>query len=78
MFTRRLGLDLNAQPQLCAGGRGCPDILELENGDFAVIGKDITAFSNQLPVGSGCAADEKLVRIPRALLIRARRDIPEA
>jgi hypothetical protein len=76
MFTKRLGLspqDLN----FCA--HGCPDILEMENGDFAVIGTDITGeASGQLPAGSGCAPAERIIRIPRQLLIRARRDIPTA
>ena len=76
MFIRRLGIEADAAILPCAGGHSCPDILELANGDFAVIGKDITEFAGHLPAGSGCGADEKLVRIPRALLVRARADIP--
>ena len=75
MFIRRLGIERGA-PQVCAGGRTCPDILELANGDFAIIGRDITQHAAELPVGSGCGPDERMVRIPRALLVRARADIP--
>ena len=78
MFIRRLGIQLEAAPLQCASGQSCPDILELADGDFAIIGKDITEFARQLPVGSGCGSDERLVRIPRALLVRARADIPVA
>ncbi len=77
MFIRRLGIERGA-PQSCAGGRNCPDILELADGDFAIIGLDITQHSAALPAGSGCGPDERMVRIPRALLVRARTDIPSA
>jgi hypothetical protein len=52
MFTRRLGSN---GPLACAGGCRCPDILELESGDFAIIGTDITPQAiHSLPTGSGC------------------------
>jgi hypothetical protein len=76
MFARRLGSG-GAGP-LCQGTYGCPDIFELVNGDFAVIGTDITAFAAQLPATAGCAPHERMVRIPRALLIAAKADIPAA
>jgi hypothetical protein len=76
MFLRRLGNDASG-PSLCA--RSCPDILELADGDFAIIGADITTeAADRLPLGSGCGPEERIVRIPRALLLRARRDIPAA
>ena len=78
MFIRRLGVQSNATLQQCAGGRACPDILELADGDFAIIGRDITQHATELPAGSGCGPDERMVRIPRALLVRARTDIPTA
>lgn len=75
MFIRRLGVAPGTL--LCSGGRNCPDILELATGDFAVIGTDITATAaSQLPPGSGCGEDERIVRIPRVLLVRARDEIP--
>lgn len=73
-FLRRLG---SGSTKECVGCRNCPDILELEGGDFAVIGTDITSEAPNLPLGSGCSAEERIVRIPRELLIRARADIPE-
>lgn len=73
MFIRRLG-----SPTLpCSGGNGCPDVLELDSGDFAVIGTDITAQADgKLPSGSGCGPDERVVRVPRRVLVAARADIP--
>ena len=76
MFIRRLGIQHEAGSLPCASGHGCPDILELETGDFAVIGTDITSAADQLPPGSGCAPGERMVRVPRALLVQARADIP--
>ena len=76
MFTRRLGKPPEA---LCAGGYSCPDLLEMESGDFAVIGTDITEIAaGKLPLGSGCGSGERIVRIPRHVLVSARQDIPAA
>jgi hypothetical protein len=79
MFIRRLGPDPHANGAPTAALRGCPDILELENGDFAIIGRDITdaALANMLPTAS-CGPDERVVRIPRKTLILAKHDIPES
>ncbi len=61
----------------CSGGHGCPDILEMESGDFAVIGKDITATAHpKLPAHSGCGPGERIVQVPREVLARARAEIP--
>jgi hypothetical protein len=58
---------------------GCPDIWELENGDVAVIGRDGTApYAKRLPPGVTIRADERLVILPRSLLINAKPDIPDA
>ena len=74
MFKRRLGID---KENRCVGGRHCPDVLELESGDWAVIGEDITDTAiAHLPFGSGCGPKERVVRLPRALLIRVRAEIP--
>ena len=77
MFTKRLGSTAQRDVKLCSGGYTCPDILEMESGDFAIIGEDITqeAEGKLLP-GSGCGPGERVVRIPRELLINAKRDIP--
>jgi hypothetical protein len=78
MFLRRLGPDPHANGAQTPALSGCPDILELESGDFAVIGEDITAaaLAHMLPT-AGCGPDERVVRIPRKTLVLARRDIPE-
>ncbi|HAB19432.1 MAG TPA: hypothetical protein DCE44_23750 [Verrucomicrobiales bacterium] len=70
MFLRSLVYSASAaSPLLCSGGHNCPDVLEMESGDFAVIGADITATARpHLPHGSGCGAEEKIIRVPRATL----------
>jgi hypothetical protein len=78
-FLRRLGPDPHAGGAQTPALQGCPDILELENGDFAVIGIDITASAiPELPPTVGCGPDERVVLIPRKTLVRARPDIPLA
>ena len=54
MFKKRLGPDPHANGAKSAGCHGCPDIWELDNGDFAVIGADITAVVGLLPPSAGC------------------------
>lgn len=77
MFIRRLGPDPHENGRKTECLAGCPDILELENGDFAVIGKDITeeAKRKMFPTAT-CGPDERVVILPRRTLILARRDIP--
>lgn len=77
-FKRRLGrsaLELggtNATPS-------CPDIWELDNGDIAIIGRDMTAqYTERLPQGVSVLSDERLVVIPRGMIIAAKPDIPDA
>jgi len=78
MFLKRLGPDPHANGAQSAGCSGCPDILELEDGDFAIIGCDITAVAiGELPPTVGCGPDERIVRIPRKTLVLAKRDIPD-
>ena len=76
-FMRRLGPDTNMGGTRCAGCYACPDIWELETGDFAIIGADITAAARQLPASAGCGPDERIVRIPRRLLVEAKSSIPD-
>jgi len=76
-FLRRIGDDPHANGAKSSGCSGCPDIWELDNGDFAVIGIDITAAAAELPPSAGCGADERIVRLPRSLLVNAKRDIPD-
>ena len=78
-FRRRIGQDPHANGAQSVGCRGCPDIWELEGGDFAVIGIDITdAAAPKLPQTAGCGPDERIVRLPRNLLVKAKSDIPSA
>src|SRR4051794_34429190 len=72
-FRRRLG------PNACFKTEACPAILELDTGDFAVIGVDVTQESTgRLPPGTACGTEERIIRIPRNVLILAKRDIPDA
>ncbi|MEV6983205.1 hypothetical protein AB0M95_18360 [Sphaerisporangium sp. NPDC051017] len=77
-FKRRIGrsaLELgntNSSPS-------CPDIWELDNGDFAVIGRDVTvSYTGRLPSDVSVAADERIVVIPHNMLIAAKPEIPHA
>jgi hypothetical protein len=77
-FRRRIGEDPHANGAQTSGCSGCPDIWELANGDFAVIGIDITdAAITKLPPTAGCGPDERIVRLPRNLLVNAKRAIPD-
>ena len=77
-FLRRIGDDPHANGMQSPACRGCPDIWEIEGGDFAVIGIDIThAAAPKLPPTAGCGPDERIVRLPRSLLVNAKRDIPD-
>lgn len=76
MFIRRLGKnDVN----LCPGGHSCPQLLEMTDGDFAAVGTLITDEAvKAMPPGPGVGPKEGVVRIPRAVLIAARVEIPAA
>jgi hypothetical protein len=77
-FLKRIGPDPHANGAQTVGCRGCPDIWQLADGDFAVIGIDITdAAASKLPPTAGCGPDERIVRLPRNLLVNAKRDIPD-
>jgi len=77
MFLRRLGPA--PEGNLCAGGRTCPDIFELTSGDFALIGSDITEkAAGLLPSDAGCGPGERIISVPRRILVMARNDIPSS
>jgi hypothetical protein len=79
MIKRRLGPDPHANGAKTSSLQGCPDIFELESGDFALIGKDITADAKSwLPASASCGADEVIIQIPRRTLIFAKSDIPNS
>ncbi|MFP8961755.1 hypothetical protein ACLIYP_14515 [Streptomyces nanhaiensis] len=75
-FRRRIG----KSPQelgVTTDNADCPDIWELGNGDIAVIGRDLTdSLGKNLPAGVSIGADERLVVIPRSMMIAAKPDIP--
>ena len=78
MFLRRIGPDPHANGALTIALRGCPDIWQLDSGDFAIIGIDITNVAKpKLPPTAGCGPDERIVRIPRKTLVLAKQDIPD-
>ncbi|MCX5330855.1 MULTISPECIES: hypothetical protein [unclassified Streptomyces] len=59
-------------------GQTCPDIFELSNGDFAVIGREATAeIDPELPSDAARADYERIVVITRETLVRAKQDIPD-
>lgn len=78
LFERRLGKTAqelgNSQDK-----QDCPDIWQLDNGDIAIIGRDLTAdYSKSLPPGVSLSPDERLVVIPGNMLSAAKKDIPDA
>jgi hypothetical protein len=79
-FLRRIGPDPHEGGFKTAAADGCPDILELEGGDFAIIGLDITAQARSrisMVPGASCGSDETIIRVPRRTLVLAKRDIPD-
>ncbi|MGH3852444.1 MAG: hypothetical protein ACRDR6_02885 [Pseudonocardiaceae bacterium] len=77
-FIRQLGKSAD-DASISHGKTGCPDFWELSNGDVAVIGRDLTtAYTNRLPEGVTVSSDERLVVVPRAMIVAAKSDIPDA
>jgi hypothetical protein len=78
LFERRLG---RSAKELGNSDKNdeCPDIWQLDNGDIAVIGRDLTAhYDGHLPEGVTLRADERLVVIPGNMLSAAKAEIPDA
>ena len=79
-ITGRIGS--TPQQRGCADASGCPDIFELSDGSFLVIGKapgvphitaaDLIKYSGNIGVG------EQAIVVPRQLLIDAKAGIPYA
>jgi hypothetical protein len=60
-------------------GQTCPDIFELSDGNFAIIGTDATeALDGHLPADAARADHERIVVIDRKTLLHAKQDIPDA
>jgi hypothetical protein len=76
-IVRRIGASPRARGSLT--GQTCPDIFELQSGDFAVIGTDRTAaLDAELPPDAARADYERIVVITRETLVRAKADIPDS
>ncbi|MFJ3234503.1 hypothetical protein [Streptomyces sp. NPDC086787] len=76
-IVRRVGA--SPRERGSATGQTCPDIFELDNGDFAVIGREATAqLDPELPSDAARAEYERIVIITRETLLRAKRDIPDS
>jgi len=56
----------------------CPDVFELDDGQFLVIGTDVTDTArDRLPSDAAIAPYERAVLVTRATLVRAKGDIPD-
>jgi fructose-specific component phosphotransferase system IIB-like protein len=78
LLKRRLCADPKATGE-STGRNGCPDIWELEDGSFLVIGADRTEELRHL-TGKDLFLDdsERIVVIPRNTLVSAKDSIPGA
>ncbi|MGW6010908.1 hypothetical protein [Streptomyces sp. NPDC055210] len=76
-IVRRLGKSPQQRGSL--SGQTCPDIFELNDGSFAVIGTEATeALDDKLPADAARADYERIVVISRETLVRAKADIPDS
>ncbi|MFG2451084.1 hypothetical protein [Streptomyces sp. M41(2017)] len=76
-IVRRVGA--SPRERGSASGQSCPDIFELADGDFAVIGREATQeLDPELPSDAARADYERIVIITRDTLLRAKKDIPDA
>jgi len=79
MWKQRVGPDPHRDNMDTPGTPTCPDIWELEDGRFAVIGEDrTTELRGSMPPGVSAGVEERIVVIPRRILVDARNDIPIA
>lgn len=73
-ILRRLGVPPSERGS--ANAISCPDIFELPDGSFAIIGTDVTeALDKQLPSDASRGPDERIVAITRETMLRAQKDI---
>ncbi|MDT0542199.1 MULTISPECIES: hypothetical protein [Streptomyces] len=78
LFVKRLGKSA-AELGHSEDEEECPDIWQLDNGDTAVIGRDLTSvYASRLPTGVSIGPGERLVVIPGNMLSAAKVDIPDA
>ena len=71
VFLRRLGPESS-----CFKTSACPAVISMAGGDLALIGSDITAESTgRLPPKTAIGEGERIIRIPRKILLDALPDI---
>ncbi|MGV2919419.1 hypothetical protein [Streptomyces alfalfae] len=76
-IIRRIGASPRARGSV--SGQNCPDIFELSDGSFAVIGTDATAkLDAELPPDASRGNYERIVIVTRETLVRAKADIPDS
>ncbi|AZP20879.1 hypothetical protein EJC51_35305 [Streptomyces aquilus] len=61
-------------------GQCCPDIFDLSDGSFAVVGREeaMAELDSELPPDASRADHERIVVITRETLIAAKKDVPDA
>ncbi|WP_344402058.1 hypothetical protein [Streptomyces longisporus] len=79
-IVRRIGVPPQSRKSSpSTTGQTCPDIFELSDGNFAVIGTEATKeLDDKLPPDASRADYERIVVISRETLIEAKKDIPDA
>jgi hypothetical protein len=76
-IVRRLGVPPKERGSATNGT--CPDIFELSDGNFAVIGTDVTAeLEGKLPAEAAVADYERIVVVSRETVLAAKKDIPNS
>ena len=74
-IVRRRGLSPQLI-QISQTAQTCPDVFETANGDFLVIGTEVTmAYRDRLPKDAGCAEHEAIVAIPNGTMRAAAESI---
>jgi hypothetical protein len=77
-LLKRLGKSAH-ELGITGGNAGCPEIWELDNGDVAIIGTELTmSYKGRLPEGVRIDPGEGLIVIPRSTIASAKADIPDA
>lgn len=62
---------------LCGELIVCPDLWELDTGDFAAIGKDVSQeLKDKLPSDVNVGPDERIILLPRKIITSAKPNIP--
>ena len=77
-FVKRIGPSPQENKTSCVCCCNCPDIWEMDDGNFAIIGTNITDLAGKLPPSAGCGPNERIVLVPRNVLVNAKRDIPDS